>query len=152
MPGCHQYEYCEGFLLRRLLAAVGLAGCLLSTLTQAPVADAAPAAYNHFYWGQCTWFAASVRPDIGAVVWGNAADWLSSAQRVGLKTGVTPKLGAIVVYQPGADGAWSFGHVAHVLSVSADGNQFTIDEMNWVGLGRVSQRISHTAPGVAFIY
>lgn len=142
----------RGDVLRRILVALGVSACLLVLPAQAITAEAAPATYNHFPWGWCTWWAASVRPDIGAVVWGNASQWLLSAQRSGLKTGTVPKLGAIVVYQPGAQGAWWTGHVAQVLSVSPDGYHFTVDEMNWLGFGRVSKRVSHVGPGAGFIY
>jgi N-acetylmuramoyl-L-alanine amidase len=113
---------------------------------------AAAAPSNHFYWGQCTWWAANARPDIGAVVSGNAANWPAAAQRAGFKTGGLPEDGAIVIYQPGVQGAWSAGHAAHVLSVSPDEQTFTVDEMNFPVAGRVTQRASHVGPGVSFIY
>jgi surface antigen len=113
---------------------------------------AAAATYNRFTPGQCTWYGASVRPDIGAAVSGSASNWLRAAERAGLDTGTTPADDAIVVYQPGAQGAWGSGHIAHVLSVSPDGYHFTVDEMNFPVAGRVTQRVSHTGPGVAFIY
>lgn len=113
---------------------------------------AAAAAPNHFYWGQCTWWAANVRPDIGAKVSGWAAQWTWSAQQAGLKTGTQPAPNAIVVYQPGVQGAWGSGHVAHVLSVNPDGVHFTVDEMHYPVVGVVTQRVSHTGPGVEFIY
>ncbi|MHB8619242.1 MAG: CHAP domain-containing protein [Chloroflexota bacterium] len=112
----------------------------------------AQAAYNHFYWGQCTWWAANVRPDIGARVWGNASNWLASARQAKLPTGTLPKPGAIVVYQPGVQGAWWMGHVAHVDAVFPDGHHFTVDEMDYPFAGRVTHRVSVTGPGVSFIY
>ena len=139
-------------IVRKILAALGFAACLLGVPLQASAAAAALPTPNHFYWGQCTWFAASVRPDIGAAVFGSGAQWIWSAQRAGLPTGEIPAVNAIVVYQPGVQGAWGAGHVAHVLSVSPDGVHFTVDEMNYPIPGVVTQRVSHTGSGVAFIY
>ena len=137
--------------MRRILAALGFAACLQGLPLQAGTAAAA-APVNRFYWGQCTWWAANERPDIGAAVSGNAANWTWAAQQAGLKTGTLPAPGAIVVYQPGVQGAWYSGHVAHVLSVSPDGVDFTVDEMNFPVAGRVTSRMSHIGPGVTFIY
>lgn len=107
---------------------------------------------NYFPWGQCTYWAAQERPDIGSRVIGNAASWLYSARAAGLATGTVPRAGAVVVYQPGAQGAAWTGHVAYVTSVSPDGVHFTISEMNFPYWGRVTSRSSWTGGGVAFIY
>jgi surface antigen len=107
---------------------------------------------NNFPYGQCTWWAAQSRPDIGANVIGNASSWLYSARAAGLPTGSTPRVGAIVVYQPGAQGAAWTGHVAYVTSVSGDGAHFTVSEMNFPYWGSVTRRASWTGPGVGFIY
>jgi surface antigen len=107
---------------------------------------------NNFPYGQCTWFAAQNRPDIGSRVLGNAASWLYSARAAGLPTGTQPAVGAVVVYQPGAQGAGWIGHVAVVTSVSPNGVNFTIREMNYVGWAVVSTRNSWVGPGVSFIY
>ncbi|HEX6513431.1 MAG TPA: CHAP domain-containing protein [Chloroflexota bacterium] len=137
--------------MRRILAALGLAVSLLGVPMGIGTAAAA-APVNRFYWGQCTWWAANVRPDIGARVWGSAYNWNWSAQAAGLKTGTLPAKDAIAVYQPGVQGAWGAGHVAHVLSVSPDGYHFTVDEMNYPIPGVVTQRVSHIGSGVTFIY
>jgi LysM repeat protein len=105
---------------------------------------------NWFPYGQCTWWAANQRPDIGSRVVGNAAAWAYSARAAGLATGTVPRVGAIVVYQPGAQGAGWVGHVAYVTSVS--GSSFTISEMNFNAWGRVDTRNSWAGPGVSFIY
>jgi surface antigen len=107
---------------------------------------------NNFPYGQCTWWAAQSRPDIGANVIGNASSWLYSARASGLPTGATPRVGAIVVYQPGAQGADWTGHVAYVTSVAGDGVHFTISEMNFPYWGSVTRRSSWAGPGVGFIY
>ncbi len=124
-------------------------------VTQAPP-DTRPAirrsSTNNFPWGQCTWWAAQSRPDIGSVVVGNASAWLYSARSAGLATGFMPRAGAIVVYQPGAQGAGWTGHVAYVTSVNPDGVTFNISEMNFPIWGGVTHRVSRTGAGVSFIY
>jgi len=137
--------------LRRILAAAGVAACLLVTPVQAGIAAAATPG-NHFTYGQCVWWAANTRPDIGALVSGNAAAWPAAAQRAGLDTGSTPAPDAIVIFAPGVQGAWASGHAAHVNDVSPDGEHFTVDEMDFPVPGRVTQRVAHTGPGVTFIY
>ena len=128
----------------------------LSTPAWAPTVNA-PAGVrrsgpNNFPWGQCTWWAAQSRPDIGASVIGNAASWLYSARGAGLPTGSVPRAGAIAVYQPGAQGAAWTGHVAYVTSVAGDGVHFTVSEMNFPYWGSITGRASWTGPGVGFIY
>jgi surface antigen len=107
---------------------------------------------SHFTYGQCVWWAAHTRPDIGAVVSGSAAAWPAAAQRAGLAMGSTPAPDAIVIYAPGVQGAWGAGHAAHVNDVSPDGSSFTVDEMDFPVPGRVTQRVSHPGAGVTFIY
>ncbi|MBV8085381.1 MAG: CHAP domain-containing protein [Chloroflexi bacterium] len=113
---------------------------------------AAAAPPNHFTPGQCTWWAAHTRPDIGARVYGSAKFWTASAQAAGLATGTTPEPDAIVVFQPGVEGAWGAGHVAHVNDVSPDGVHFTVDEMDYPVAFRMTLRVAQTGPGVSFIY
>ena len=107
---------------------------------------------NNFPWGQCTYWAAQARPDIGSRVIGNAASWLYSARASGLPTGTVPRVGSIVVYQPGVQGAAWVGHVAYVTSVAPGGGSFTVSEMNFPYWGRVTYRTSYPGWGVNFIY
>ncbi|HLY63888.1 MAG TPA: CHAP domain-containing protein, partial [Chloroflexota bacterium] len=121
-----------------------------------PLVNTRPASHpissNYFPWGQCTYWAAQERPDIGSRVIGNAASWIYSARAAGLATGSVPRVGAVVVYQPGAQGAAWTGHVAYVTSVAGDGVHFTISEMNFPYWGRVTSRASWAGGGVGFIY
>ena len=138
--------------MRRTLAALGVAACLLGLPMGSGIAEAA-APINHFYWGQCTWWAAHVRPDIGAKMSGNAGNWISVAQHnPSLTTSTSPKVDAIVVFPPGVAGAWSSGHVGHVVAVAPDGQSFRIDEMNFVAPGVVSQRVLKVDSRIVFIY
>jgi len=103
-------------------------------------------AYNHFPWGQCTYYVASRRN----VPWnGDAWMWFGNARAAGYATGSTPRVGAMMV-------TWEsryYGHVALVEAVYGDGS-YLISEMNYRGLGIVDQR--HIIPGqvplIGFIY
>lgn len=54
----------------------------------------------------------------------NAEDWFETAQKNGLKTGMTPKLGAIAVFRAGTthNGSDGAGHVAVVEEIKANGD------------------------------
>ena len=75
--------------------------------------------------GNCVWWAWEQWHLLGYDLppnWGNAADWIVDAERVGLPLGTTPRPGSIAVF-PRADGVWAFGpegHVAFVTWVSPD--------------------------------
>ncbi|MGI8414001.1 MAG: CHAP domain-containing protein [Solirubrobacteraceae bacterium] len=128
--------------------------------------------------GQCTAYAASRRPDIVARVdqWAyttyllngangslivdwDARYWALDAANGGLPTGNTPQPGAVIVFQPGAYGAFASGHVAVVSRVGAD-DSFTVSEMHAPIAGQLSWRhfSAHEAhamasdPRIEFIY
>lgn len=86
---------------------------------------------NDYAWGNCTAYVASRRPIPPR--WGHARSWLSSAQRAGWATGSSPRPGAV---------AWtSAGRLGHVALVEAiEGDKVLVSEMNFIGLGRKSQR------------
>ena len=102
--------------------------------------------YRAGYWGECTWYAWERRPDMGNIALGHAKTWLASAQ--GKKpTGARPAVGAIAV-----DARGTYGHVAYVEAVFADGS-FEVSEYNYAGyhVGPTRRRIG--AGGVTgFIY
>lgn len=101
--------------------------------------------YNGYPWGWCTYYAASRRNVPSS--WGNAGDWLWSAQSAGYSTGSEPYPGAIMV----TGESW-WGHVAIVESVNGD--SVTVSEMNYNGWGVTSSRtISKYNPVIkGFIY
>ena len=147
-------------------------------------ASAGPAFLAAFRTGQCTDWASQKRPDIIERVeiaherasilehpglpnvndW-NAYHWAALAAWAGISTGHTPRVGAIIVFQPGVEfsGPGGFyvshpvrGHVGYVEDVNSDGS-FTISEMNGLlGPGRVdAQNLSAgvaATPGITFIY
>jgi surface antigen len=129
------------------------AGSTSSGQASAPAAAAVPdeiphgrSSYNHFPWGQCTYYVASRRN----IPWnGDAWMWYGAARASGYATGASPRVGAIMV-------TWEsryYGHVAIVEAVYGDGS-YLISEMNYRGLGIVDQR--HIIPGqvplIGFIY
>lgn len=97
---------------------------------------------TRYPWGQCTWWAATRRADIGKLIpgWGNAATWAGSAASAGYTVDGSPSAGSVIVFQPGVLGASAdYGHVAMVEEVRGDGS-ILISESNALGLGVVSTR------------
>ncbi len=81
---------------------------------------------NNYDPGQCTWYVASRRKIPSN--WGNANMWYYHAELAGWSVGATPRVGAIAWTDAGY-----YGHVALVASVSADGSQVQVSEMNYYG-------------------
>ena len=97
---------------------------------------------TRYPWGQCTWWAATRRADIGKPIpgWGNAATWAGSAASAGYTVDGSPSAGSVIVFQPGVLGASAdYGHVAMVEEIRGDGS-ILISESNALGLGVVSTR------------
>jgi surface antigen len=131
-----------------------------------------PSLLSLFQNGQCTQWAAEKRPDVvKAIVVSTIAHdlqqglgemipnfdaryWTSLAQGAGIATGQTPKVGALMVFQPGVMGAGSAGHIAYVQSVRK--RTFTISEMHAPLLFHVTyetlRRYEARQRGVRFIY
>lgn len=88
-----------------------------------------PAWAGTYPFGQCTWWVAIRRAQIGRPVpgnMGNGKDWANSARAHGMKVDHTPEVGAVLVFQPGqlyADPV--YGHVAFVEQVLDDGSIIT---------------------------
>lgn len=92
---------------------------------------------NHFFQGQCTYWAAYRFHQLHGVwvPWlGNAWEWLGQAQRYGWKVSAQPTVGSILVLQPGVQGAGGYGHVAIVESINSDGTVHT-SNYNWYAGG-----------------
>lgn len=104
----------------------------------APQPTPVSSAGNTYYYGYCTWYAKSRRPDLPNNL-GNANTWVSMAAAQGIATSSTPRAGAI-----GQQGM----HVVYVESVNANGT-VTVSEMNFNGWGVVSSR---TVPASTFSY
>ena len=105
---------------------------LLVMVGSAPVAMAqTPNPYEPRFHGQCTWWAAEMRPDLRFNT-GNASSWASVSADHGYTVDDTPEVGAIAVWGPSVDGAYPAGHVAYVTSVT-DATHFHVSEYNWGG-------------------
>jgi len=134
--------------LRRLLASVVIVAVLAVMPVLTETADAA--GYNPFYWGQCTWYAYNMRPDLAGHLWGNASNWPYAARVSGDAVGTSPRAGALVVFQPGVQGAWGTGHVAYVTAVGSNG-WFQVSETDYPYPGQVTYRWAQSGWGVTFI-
>lgn len=134
-------EIAEKARQRELAAAqaaiVPVAPTYTAQATAPTVAARGVVSGNGYAPGYCTYYVKNRRPDIGNQ-WGNANQWLYSAQAAGYATGPTPVPGAIAVQG---------NHVAYVESVQGD--TATISEMNYGGLWRMNTR---TVPASSFYY
>jgi surface antigen len=93
---------------------------------------------NGYVWGNCTWYAKQMRPDLPNNL-GNGGQWYANAAAQGIPVGSAPRAGAIGE-EP--------GHVVYVESVN--GSMVTISEMNYNGgVGVVHRR---TVPASEFRY
>ena len=102
------------------------------------------AALNGGYFGQCTYYVfnrmAQVGTPIGHSMMGNAAEWPAYARSYGYSVSNSPSAGSAIVFQQGLAGADpTYGHVAFVEAVNADGSLY-ISEMNVRGLNVISYR------------
>ena len=102
------------------------------------------ASLNGGYFGQCTYYVfnrmAQVGTPIGHSMMGNAAEWPSYARSYGYSVSHSPSAGSAIVFQQGLAGADpTYGHVAFVEAVNADGSLY-ISEMNVRGLNVSSYR------------
>lgn len=73
------------------------------------------------YPGQCVWYVWGRANQVtGASLpnWGNARDWCDNARASGYKTGMTPSLGAVIVWD---NGGYDYGHVAYIEEYNNDG-------------------------------
>ena len=100
--------------------------------SQAPAAEtpkvSAASTPNTYPVGQCTWGAKSLASWVGNY-WGNAKNWIASAQAAGHSVGTTPVAGAIAVWPNDGGG---YGHVAYVTSASS-ANSIQVMESNYAG-------------------
>jgi hypothetical protein len=77
--------------------------------------------------GNCVWWGAYTRPDVGALASGNAEEWATSVGKTGqLPVDTIPKVGDIVVH-PGT----SYNHVAYVVWVAPDRLTYRMSDMGW---------------------
>lgn len=111
------------------LLPTGPTGQLLPPGTMAPDFTY-PNRYAH---GQCTWYVAGRRQI--PTNWGNANRWYFNASSSGWSVGTTPAIAAVAWTNAG-----TYGHVALVEDVSADGRSVYISEMNYRSVGVKTKR------------
>ncbi|TPF96735.1 hypothetical protein EP30_06060 [Bifidobacterium sp. UTCIF-39] len=84
---------------------------------------------NAYSFSQCTWWAYLRRQQLGLPVgsyFGNGAEWADSARALGYWVDNTPRVGDVMVFQRGQEGASPvYGHVAIVESINPDGSVVT---------------------------
>lgn len=129
------------------MAVVSMGSGVLNFLNGVPDAKAAetqgfymggPVPGDTYAWGNCTYWAFAMRLWAGAPIpttWGNANTWDDGAIADGYIVNHTPMVGA--VYQTD-EGFW--GHVAYVVKVDSKTGDWTISEMNNLGLNMVNTR------------
>lgn len=104
-----------------------------------------PGAVNSFVKGNCTWYVAK---KMKITFKGNANQWLKNAPGAGYQTGKIPMAGSAVVTSLSG----KYGHVAYVESVDAENGTISISEMNYSGLGVITNRTLQIDEVVGFIY
>jgi len=109
--------------------------------------------------GECTWYA-DQEAHLYTGVWlpnylGNAMSWAANAAASGWAVGATPRIGSVIVFQPGLDGAGTDGHVAFVTNYYPNTGRVVISEMHFPNLGQVDTRTITDGvnnPGIRYIY
>jgi surface antigen len=112
---------------------------------------------NLFPYGQCTWWANQRYFQLHGVFvpWttnANAWQWRARAADFGWHISATPDVGAIMVLQPGVQGASQLGHVAVVERVLDNGDVLA-SSMNWGTMPQAVTTIQfHPGDGVSFLW
>jgi surface antigen len=107
-------------------------------------------------WGQCVWYALERFHQATGVYplgYGDAWNFANSTGANGWTVSNTPRVRSVAVFQPGANGAGSYGHVAWVEQVS--GNQIQVAEMNYGygnRVGKESRRWLIPTSNVRYVY
>lgn len=130
----------------------------VATETSAPATTpsnaSAEATPNTYPTGQCTWGVKEMAPWVGNY-WGNARDWIASAQNAGYSTGSNPTVGSVAVWPEDGGG---YGHVAYVTSVT-NNNSIQVMESNYAGnmsignyRGEFDPTNTYSGSSVSYIY
>jgi surface antigen len=115
-----------------------------------PASSATSRVAKGWPWGQCTWYVALRRVEMGEpVTWGGDAwQWLANAAAQGKPETSIPAPGEIVVYLRGGSYDSRYGHVALVVAAWPAG--YVVAEANYDRLGVIDTRsISWPDPQVA---
>jgi hypothetical protein len=122
------------------------AGILSLTITPPSHAYAS----NTYPYGQCTYYAKAVRPDIGNH-WGDARFWDNKARALGYSVGTRPLVGDVVVFERYVQGNSPYGHVGIVTAV-AGGRFKTISMWGNEATGKLHVGWHTVGSGVSFIH
>lgn len=128
-------------------------------------ADALPAGFNPdhetgdtgpaYAFSQCTWWAYTRRHQLGLPVGshlGDGAMWADSARRLGYWVDDTPRVGDVMVFRRGQEGASAvYGHVAIVEKINGDGS-VTTSECGATYHGRPFTRTFHNVHDFQYIH
>ncbi len=134
----------EGSDAVRRLFAIVFAALLVSALL------AFPADTNAYARCNCTAWAKHKRPDLPMNL-GHAKTWGVRAKAQGYPVDGKPRVGDVIVLQPGVQGAHRrYGHVAYVIGVR--GNRVIVSEMNGGQGCKVVRDSFRITKGVAFIH
>jgi surface antigen len=151
-------------LKKELIVVLGVVIILISlpmiavmTLTHADSVSTATSVYDvtsypddYYAWGNCTWWAAMRRAQIGEPIpnsWGNAATWAVRSQADGYLVDHIPTYGAIM-QTPNVDNG--LGHVAFVEAINTTNGNWTISEMNVEGLDVVDYKTLSAAAAASY--
>jgi peptidoglycan DL-endopeptidase CwlO len=128
----------------RRLVAILFAALLVGSFVVFPSDAGAYARCN------CTAWASQKRRDLPMNL-GNALTWGARAARQGFPVDGKPRVGDVMVFQPGVQGAHRrYGHVAYVIGVN--GNRVTVSEMNGGRGCKVNTNVYRVTRGTAFIH
>ncbi|MGH7920940.1 MAG: CHAP domain-containing protein, partial [Candidatus Dormibacteraceae bacterium] len=110
---------------------------------RAEISTAPAGGYNTapYPYGQCTWWSAYNRAIYPGNKMGNGGEWYGTAEATGHAVSERPTVGAWAVWSTALPGSGGAGHVAIVIAVSQNGQQFEVSEMNELGNGVIDQRI-----------
>lgn len=140
------------------LVIYSAAGAPLWATMSGAVPRGATTTGNYYPGGQCTWYAeqeAAQYTGLWLKSFGNAMYWAGNAAASGWAVAATPRIGSVIVFQPGVDGAGGVGHVAFVTNYYPSTGRVVISEMNFAGLGHVDTRTITNGinnPGIRYIY
>jgi surface antigen len=107
---------------------------------------------NPYPRGVCTWYAKDRRPDL-AGFWGEnglAINWPRAAAACGYRVDGVPAAGAVIVFPPGANGAYEGGHVGYVEAVEEDALLISECNVTHDSAGIVEPRWSEAGYSCAF--
>ena len=110
---------------------------------------------NLFPNGQCTWYAEQEAFNYTGRyinIWGDAHAWADSASSSGWAVGTYPRIGSVIVFAAGWDGAGYYGHVAWVTRVYPAAHTVALSEMNYLGPGIVDSRTITNGFGNPYIH